>query len=98
MRLTICPRSSHPFYIVTYYIKWVTISWTFSVEDISKKQKYMFLYQTQEKSNFQRERQQDKKGEKTNEERETEKEERETENEERETDNEEREMTMKREK
>ena len=23
-----CPRSSDPFYIVTYYIKWVTISWT----------------------------------------------------------------------
>ena len=25
---TICPRSSDPFYIVTYDIKWVTISWT----------------------------------------------------------------------
>ena len=25
---TICPRSSDPIYIVTYYIKWVTTSWT----------------------------------------------------------------------
>ena len=23
-----CPRSSNPFYIVSYYIKWVTTSWT----------------------------------------------------------------------
>ena len=25
---TVCPRSSDPFYIVAYYIYWVTISWT----------------------------------------------------------------------
>ena len=25
---TVCPRSSDPIYIVTYYIKWVTASWT----------------------------------------------------------------------
>ena len=25
---TLCPRSSDPFHIVTYYVKWVTISWT----------------------------------------------------------------------
>ena len=25
-----CPRSSDPFYVVTYYIKWVTSSWTYS--------------------------------------------------------------------
>ena len=25
---TVCPRSSDPFYIVTYCIKWVTTSWT----------------------------------------------------------------------
>ena len=25
---TICPRSSDPFHIVTYYIKWITNSWT----------------------------------------------------------------------
>ena len=28
MDLTVCPRSSDPFYIVTYYIKWVTTSLT----------------------------------------------------------------------
>ena len=28
---TICPKSSDPFYIVTYYIKWVTTSWTDSI-------------------------------------------------------------------
>ena len=27
---TICPRSSYPFYIVAYYIKWVTTSGTYS--------------------------------------------------------------------
>ena len=25
---TVCPISSYPFYIVTYYIRWVTTSWT----------------------------------------------------------------------
>ena len=25
---TVCPRSSDQFYILTYYIKWVTTSWT----------------------------------------------------------------------
>ena len=25
---TVCPRSSDPFYTVTYYIKWITTSWT----------------------------------------------------------------------
>ena len=25
---TVCPRSSDQFYIVTYYMKWVTTSWT----------------------------------------------------------------------
>ena len=25
---TECPRGSDPFYIVTYYMKWVTTSWT----------------------------------------------------------------------
>ena len=28
--VTASPRSSDPFYIVTYYIKWVTTSWTYS--------------------------------------------------------------------
>ena len=27
---TVCPRGSDPFYIVSYYIKWVTSSWTHS--------------------------------------------------------------------
>ena len=27
---TVCPGSSYPFYIVSYYIKWVTLSWTHS--------------------------------------------------------------------
>ena len=27
---TVCPRSSAPFYVITYYIKWVTTSWTYS--------------------------------------------------------------------
>ena len=31
MVLTICPRSSDPFYIVRYYIQWVTTSWTQSI-------------------------------------------------------------------
>ena len=30
-RYTVCPRSSDPFYIVSYYIKWVTTSWTDSI-------------------------------------------------------------------
>ena len=29
---TVCPRSSDPFYVVTYYIKWVTTSWTYSIK------------------------------------------------------------------
>ena len=31
MHNTICPGSSDPFYILTYYIKWVTTSWTYSL-------------------------------------------------------------------
>ena len=30
---TMCPRSSDPFYIVTYYIIWVTTSWTHGKSD-----------------------------------------------------------------
>ena len=26
----VCPKSSDPFFVVTYYIKWVTTSWTYS--------------------------------------------------------------------
>ena len=32
LKCTICPGSSDPFYVVTYYIKWVTISWTHSIK------------------------------------------------------------------
>ena len=31
---TICPRSSDPFYKVSYYIKWVTTSWTHSTSQM----------------------------------------------------------------
>ena len=27
---TVCPGSSDPFYIVSYYVKWATTSWTYS--------------------------------------------------------------------
>ena len=30
----IYPRSSDPFYIVSYYIKWVTTSWTHSTQEL----------------------------------------------------------------
>ena len=28
--ITVCPKSSDPFYVVTYYFKWVNTSWTHS--------------------------------------------------------------------
>ena len=28
LTFTVCPRSSDPFYVVPYYMKWVTTSWT----------------------------------------------------------------------
>ena len=31
---TVCSGSSDQFYIVTYYIKWVTTSWTYSMRAI----------------------------------------------------------------
>ena len=31
----VCPRSSDPFYIVSYFIKWVTTSWTDSSEHVT---------------------------------------------------------------
>ena len=31
---TVCPGSSDPFNVVSYYIKWVTISWTYSIYNI----------------------------------------------------------------
>ena len=29
--ITVCPRSSCPFYMVTYYMKWVATSWTYGM-------------------------------------------------------------------
>ena len=29
---TVCPRSSDSFYVVTYYMKWVTTSWTYCMQ------------------------------------------------------------------
>ena len=31
----LCPGSSDPFYVVSYYIKWVTTSWTHSRKEIN---------------------------------------------------------------
>ena len=31
---TVCPRSSDPFYVITYYIKLITTSWTYSTVSI----------------------------------------------------------------
>ena len=31
--VTMCLRSNDPFYIVSYYIKWVTTSWTYSMNE-----------------------------------------------------------------
>ena len=33
----ICPRSSYPIYIVSYCMKWVTTSWTYSKFQITMK-------------------------------------------------------------
>ena len=40
-------RSSDPFYLVTYYIKWVTTSWTYSIR--SKEQGYIFFISVRRK-------------------------------------------------
>ena len=29
--VTVCPRRSDPFYLVSYNIKWITTSWTYSI-------------------------------------------------------------------
>ena len=39
---TVLPRSSDPFYIVSYHIKWGTTSWTYSMPDISLHAKLNF--------------------------------------------------------
>ena len=43
---TICPRSSDPFYIVAYYIKWVTTSWTYGICVIHPKRRIFTVCQT----------------------------------------------------
>ena len=42
---TVCPRSSDPIYIVSYYIKWVTTSWTYSIHQGIKTKNYIILRQ-----------------------------------------------------
>ena len=60
-----CPRSSDPFYIVTYSIKWVTTSWIYSivkvfdtiqslaVPRIDQKQIVLRLYSTNTQKKYQ---------------------------------------------
>ena len=36
-RHTVCPRSSDPFYIVSYYVTWVTTSWAYCRKHIGSK-------------------------------------------------------------
>ena len=38
---TVCPGSSDPFYMVTYYIKWVATSWTDGVWPINIEFKFV---------------------------------------------------------
>ena len=45
---TVCPRSGDPFYIVSYNMKWVTTSWTYSMlvflyNFVSPSQSYIYF-------------------------------------------------------
>ena len=40
LRDTVCARSSDKFYIVTYYMKWVTTSWTYSIFALLRQYNY----------------------------------------------------------
>ena len=42
---TICPISSDPFYIVTYYMKLVNTSWTYSIQFCMKYFEVFFINQ-----------------------------------------------------
>jgi len=42
---TICPGSSDPFYIVSYYIKWATTSWTHCMFTMLDRDKYFSSFQ-----------------------------------------------------
>ena len=41
---SICPRSSYPSYIVTYYIKWVTTSWIYGSSKMKMYEKIIHLF------------------------------------------------------
>ena len=40
-KVTVCPKSSDPFHIISYYIKWVTTSWTHSTLNATRPQKQL---------------------------------------------------------
>ena len=42
---TVCPGSSDPIYIESYYIKWVTTSWTHSMMDTITDPDFSFLFE-----------------------------------------------------
>ena len=41
---TICPRSSYPLFILSYYIEWVTTSWIHSKAIFNKARKFQKQY------------------------------------------------------
>ena len=47
--INVCPRSSAPFYVVNYYIKWATTSWTYCTMKIGQN----FLEKRYETNNLQ---------------------------------------------
>ena len=38
---TVCPGSSDPSYIVSYYTEWVTTSWTYGTEGVGSNPRHM---------------------------------------------------------
>ena len=42
--VTACPGSSHPFYVVTYYIKWVSTAWAHSTSEQNQGASLSCLY------------------------------------------------------
>ena len=45
---TVCPRGSNPFYVVSYYIKWVTTSRTYSNLILVKPSIRILIFETSE--------------------------------------------------
>ena len=43
---TVCPRSSYPFHIVSYYVKWGTTSWAYSTRNTISPRPVPFLTST----------------------------------------------------